>query len=60
MPRTPELHITKAWRYRSELHRIHFMLTTHDGGRRHLYVDNESPIGRVLDAALAAQGYTGP
>jgi hypothetical protein len=60
MPHTPELHIVRAWRYRTEPGRIHFMLTTHEGQKRHLYVPNESPIGQVLDAALQAQGYTGP
>ena len=60
MPHTPDLHIVRAWRFKSEPDRVHFMLTTHDGGKRHLHVPNDSPIGRVLDAALRAQGYTAP
>jgi hypothetical protein len=59
MPHTPDLHIVRAWRYRNEPDRVHFMLTTHDGSKRHLYVPNDSPIGRVLAASLAALGYTG-
>lgn len=60
MPHTPDLHILRAWRFRTEPDRVHFILTTHDGQHRHLYVSNDSAIGKVLDEALLAQGYTGP
>ncbi len=60
MPRMENLRITKAWRYRNEPDRVHYMLTTHDGGRRHLFVPNDSALGRVLDEALRAQNYVAP
>ena len=36
------------------------MVTTHAGEKKHLYEPNTSPLGRLLDAALKAQGYTMP
>ncbi len=36
------------------------MLASHDGRLRHLYVPNDSAIGRVLAAELEELGYTGP
>lgn len=60
MPRIPNITITKAWRHRNESGRIHYMVTTHDGGERHLYCADDSGLGRLLDAALHAQGYEGP
>lgn len=60
MPHTPDLHIVRAWRFGNEPDRVHYIVTTHDGGRRHLYAANESALGRVLDANLRAIGYTRP
>lgn len=60
MPRTPELHILRAWRQTGEKSRIHFIVTTHDGQERRLYADASSGLGKLLNDALLAQGYTGP
>jgi hypothetical protein len=60
MPRTPDLHIVRAWRFAAEPDRVHFIVTTQDGGRRHLHVPNESGLGKVLDASLRALGYVMP
>jgi hypothetical protein len=60
MPHTPDLQILRAWRHTGEVGRIHYVVRTHDNAERHLYVDETSGLGKVLDAALLAQGYTGP
>jgi hypothetical protein len=60
MPHTPDLHIVRAWRYATESDRVHFIVASHDGGRRHLYTPNTSALGRVLDAELNHLGYTMP
>jgi hypothetical protein len=60
MPHTPDLHIVRAYRTKNEPERIHYILTTYDGRERHLHAPNTSALGRVLDAALKAQGYTMP
>ena len=60
MPHTPDLHIVRAWRFKSQPDRVHYMVTTHAGGKKHLYEPNTTPLGRLLDAALKAQGYTMP
>jgi len=51
--------VRRAWRYRTEPNRIHFVA---NGGSadRHLYADRGDPLYAVLDEALTAQGYTGP
>jgi hypothetical protein len=57
---TVGLQIRRAWRYRSEPDRIHFVVATHEGDNRHLFTQEASALGRVLDEALRAQGYEGP
>jgi hypothetical protein len=51
--------IRRAWRYRSEPDRIHFIA---NGGSadRHLYVDRGTPLYAVLEEALLELGYAGP
>lgn len=51
--------VRRAWRYRTEPHRIHF-IANGGGADRHLYVDTGSPLYAVLDEALGALGYGGP
>lgn len=60
MPHTPGIEILRAWRHTGEEGRIHYMIRTHDGVDRHLYVDDGTGLGRVLNEALLAQGYSGP
>jgi hypothetical protein len=57
---TVGLAIRRAWRFRSEPDRIHFVVATHEGDDRHLFTQETSALGRVLDEALRAQGYDGP
>jgi hypothetical protein len=45
---------------KSQPDRIHYIVTTQDAKERRLHTPNDSALGRVLDAALVAQGYTGP
>lgn len=40
--------------------RVHYMVRTHDGNERHLYADDDSRLGKVLNAALLEIGYTEP
>lgn len=60
MPHLDEIRILRAWRHKGETGRIHYMIRTHEAAERHLYVDEDSGLGKVLDAALRAQGYTEP
>lgn len=61
MPRlNGTVQITKAWRHTGETGKIHFIMTTHDGGERHLCERDGRALYRLLDEALLAQGYTGP
>ena len=60
MPHTPEIEIRRAWRQKGEAGRIHYIITTHEGTERRLYAAEDSGLGKVLDAALLAQGYTAP
>ncbi len=60
MPHTPGIEIRRAWRQKGEKSRIHYIITTHEGTERRLYVAEDSPLGKVLNAALLAQDYTGP
>ena len=60
MPHTPDIHILRAWRQKGESGRIHYIITTHDGAQRRLYVADDTALGRVLNEALLAQGYEGP
>ena len=59
----PHLHgvqILRAWRQKGESARIHYIIVTADGSERRLYADDSTGLGKVLDSALLAQGYTGP
>jgi hypothetical protein len=51
--------VRRAWRYRTEPDRIHYIA---NGGStdRHLYVDAGNPFYDVLDETLRARGYVGP
>lgn len=60
MPHTPEIQIKRGWRQKGQPGRIHYIITTHKGTPRRLQVADDSPLGRILNAALLAQGYTGP
>jgi hypothetical protein len=60
VPHTPGLHIVRAWRFKNQPDRVHYMVTTHTGEKKHLQEPNTSALGRLLDAALKAQGYTMP
>lgn len=51
--------VRRAWRHRSEPHRIHF-IANGGGADRRLYVDEGNPLYTVLDEALTGLGYTGP
>lgn len=57
---TVGLEIRRAWRFRSEPNRVQFVVATHEGKNRHLFTQNTSALGRVLDESLRAQGYEGP
>lgn len=52
--------IAKAWRHTGETGKIHYIVTTHDEGERHLIERDGTALYRLLEAALLAQGYTGP
>jgi hypothetical protein len=54
------IEITKAWRHRNEIGRIHYTWRPPEGGVRHLIADEGSAMYGVLEAHLAAQDYTGP
>jgi hypothetical protein len=56
MPHLAGIEVRRAWRHRNEAGRIHYIVTSHEGVDRHLYVAEDT----LLDAALLAQGYTGP
>jgi hypothetical protein len=60
MPHTPEIQIKRAWRQKGQPGRIHYIVTTHEGTERRLHERDDSALGRILDAALLAQGYMGP
>ncbi|HET7486532.1 MAG TPA: hypothetical protein VFJ85_01290 [Acidimicrobiales bacterium] len=60
MPHVAGIEVRRAWRHRNEVGRIHYIVTSHEGVERHLYERDDSALGRLLDAALLAQGYTGP
>lgn len=60
MPHTPGIEIRRAWRQKGETGRIHYIITTHEGTERRVSVAEDSTLGKVLTAALLAQGYTGP
>ena len=60
MPHLHDVKILRAWRQKGESGRIHYIIVTSDGKERRLYVDDGTGLGKVLDAALLAQGYTGP
>lgn len=60
MPHLSGIEIRRAWRHSNETGRIHYIVTSHEGVDRHLYVAEESALGRVLNNALLDQGYTGP
>jgi len=60
MPHTPGIEIRRAWRQKGETGRIHYIVTTPDGTERRLYAADDSGLGKLLDSALTAQGYTGP
>ena len=51
--------IRRAWRHRSQPHRIHY-IANGGGSDRRLYVDAPSPLYQVLNEALEALGYDGP
>lgn len=60
MPHLAGIEVRRAWRHRNEAGRIHYIVTSHEGVERHLYEPEDTALGRLLDAALLAQGYTGP
>lgn len=60
MPHTPGIEIRRAWRQKGETGRIHYIITTHEGAERRLYVSEDSGLGKVLNVALLTQGYTAP
>ncbi|HSH58499.1 MAG TPA: hypothetical protein VK988_02440 [Acidimicrobiales bacterium] len=60
MPHISGIEVRRAWRQKGETGRIHYIITTHEGVERRLYEAEDSALGRVLDAALLAQGYTAP
>jgi CheY-like chemotaxis protein len=60
MPHLDGVQILRAWRQKGESGRIHYIVVTADGKERRLYVEDGTGLGKVLDAALLAQEYTGP
>lgn len=60
MPHLHGVQILRAWRQKDESGRIHYIIVTAGGNERRLYVDDSTGLGKVLDAALLAQGYSGP
>ena len=60
MPHLHGVQILRAWRQKGEAGRIHYIIQTENGNERRLHVDESAGLGKVLDAALLAQGYTGP
>jgi hypothetical protein len=60
MPTLTGIDVKRAWRHTSQPGRIHFVIGTAGGQERRLWQDEETELGRVLAAALAAVGYTGP
>ena len=61
MPYLDGFTITKAWRHRDEVDRIHYIVSV-DGRPRHLVADKRRSGGmyELLELALEAKGYTGP
>jgi hypothetical protein len=52
--------ITKAWRHKGEVGKIHYIAKRADGTTRHLLVNEGTPLYDILEDHLAAIGYTGP
>ncbi len=60
MPKLPQPLLEVAWRHTGEQGKIHYRVRKPDGSTRHLIARDGEALYEVLEAHLAAIGYTGP
>lgn len=57
---TTDVSIKRFWRHATEGEKIHYIITTADGGERHLLTSPPNPLYDVLEGHLLARGDEGP